>query len=290
VQIYCLRPASKEGSAWDAIHLDGGGYAALGGQGVTDVSVRGSTLSGGASPGTTAQLILFSGVIVASDAISLTYTPPGMSPQTAATSAPAAEPVATLVTSLAAAISGSSATSPYLQAASVTLANPFYAMLAASTKTGPPSGQITNGSISVTTSGHSASYPLAVVFPGTGTYTANMVAGSGVTLVNQPHSIDLMANQGYGSGGAGIYVQSVTHLNVFANSFSNSLGTGNAYGIYFDPAASYSSVFVQGNDLTANGIGAVAGATPARRLPLRRPWRSCATIGDSVPLETSRRR
>jgi hypothetical protein len=117
-----------------------------------------------------------------------------------------------------------------------------------------------------------------------------MVAGSGVTLVNQPHSIDLMANQGYGSGGAGIYVQSVTHLNVFANSFSNSLGTGNAYGIYFDPAASYSSVFVQGNDLTANGIGAVAGATPARRLPLRRPWRSCATIGDSVPLETSRRR
>jgi hypothetical protein len=267
-------------SNWGGLYLDGGGYAFLGSNGVTDVSLHGSTITAGSS-GTASQLLLFSGQPQSGNSITVKYTPPSGGPTTWTVTAPSAEPLSALVTALAAQINASGP----LTAGSVVLANAYYGMLFVSTKTAPSPG-ITNGTVTVSTTG-SGAYPIAVVTPGSGgSYTATMLAGNGIYLANNPHSVDVTANTLDGSQGAGMYIASVTHLNAFANAISNSLGSGNTYGISFDPAATYPNTFIQTNDLTGNVSGAIGGGAtpaPATSAVLLRNNRGYSPVGSAAP-------
>jgi len=244
-------------SDWDGVYLDGGGYSFLGSTGVTDVSAHGTTLVGGQSPGTASQLVLFSGQPQTNSYLEIQYTPPVGPTVTATAKATAPEQLNTLVGALASNINASSS----LHAGSVTLANSFYGMLFVSTVSAPSAG-ITNGNITVSAFG-SGGYPISVVQPGTsGSYTGSMMAGNGIYLTNNPHSIDVISDSIYSTLGAGLYIGYATNVNAFANTISNGSGTGNTYGIYFGPSATPPSVFAQTNNLTGN-TGAIAGATPS---------------------------
>ena len=111
------------------------------------------------------------------------------------------------------------------------------------------------------------------------------MARSGIEIASNPRSINLIAITAHGSAGAGIYLQSACRLNIFVNSRSNTLGVGDTYGLFFDPAATYSDLLIQSNDISDNVLGAVAGATPspAATMALSRNNRSFSPVGSVTP-------
>jgi len=256
-------------SQWDGVYLDGGLYPASGSNGIVDVSVHNSVLIGGQTPGTSSQVVLFSGAPAAtSDSITFTYKNGAFNHFVTATPSsctPNCPTMSTLTATLAAAINADANLKTKLVAGSVSMGNGFFGLLLVATKSTPPPNSLTNGTLYVQTAG-SGTYPISTVSPTPGpaaTYSAPLAAGDGMYLVNTPRSIDVIGNQFYSTQGAAIHVNSVGHTNIFNNTISGITGANNLYGIYFDSAVTPapSDVFVQGNDMTLNTTS-IGGSAP----------------------------